>query len=459
MTLGRTGQGARIRATATIRRLSFSFSRILDPVYASPFTVPPSPDLIDAAKALSLPPDFSGRAGLLLCRSAKSGQDKCLTAAAPVDPGLPNTWSTLSPSQLWPTLAADALPDASIMNGRGEEIGIKALIDTIFADYPDRPADQGRESIERKKGEWRHAILKGLESPTVRVLDAFNRLRRAEPREDWTLVGTAEWWVGRPEAHDVKHAGTFISPQKSVKYLIDALLVGIPHEDARPIVTAAPEVPVLYEDEAIVVIDKPARLSSVPGVRETISAKSVLEATRGALRVVHRLDVDTSGLLVFAKTSEAEKALHAAFREGLALKRYVARLEGVPQKTAGTVTLPIAVNLLDRPRQCILSEAAGGKASLTDWELLRVDTMPDGTRKAIVNLWPETGRTHQLRIHCAHRDGLGMPIDGDSFYGSMGILAEAGTTRLCLHAAMLTFPHPTTGEVMSFEREAVFPLF
>lgn len=217
--------------------------------------------------------------------------------------------------------------------------------------------------------------------------------------------------------------------------------------------------PVLYIDDDIVVIDKPTRLASVPGVRETTSAKEILEKQFGPLRIVHRLDMDTSGVLLFARSLRAEKALHESFREGLAMKRYVARLEGVPEQMSGRIELPLTLNRLDRPRQCVLSEAEGGKPAVTDWELLRVETMPDGRRKALVSLWPETGRTHQLRVHCAHAAGIGLPIDGDSFYGSRGILAEEKTSRLCLHAAELTIPHPTTGIPVHFEAAEAFPKF
>ena len=182
-------------------------------------------------------------------------------------------------------------------------------------------------------------------------------------------------------------------------------------------------------------IDKPTRLASVPGVRETTSAKEILEKQFGPLRIVHRLDMDTSGVLLFARSLRAEKALHESFREGLAMKRYVARLEGVPEQMAGRIELPLALNRLDRPRQCVLSEAEGGKPAVTDWELLRVETMPDGRRKALVSLWPETGRTHQLRVHCAW---LGCPIRGDPQYGG----AESGGPGQQLCAVSIRFFHP-----------------
>lgn len=428
-------------------------------MYASPFTVPPSPELQIKAKAEVLPADFQGRAGVLLCRLTITGEERLLSALEPAPLEKHLKWNDLTPAMLWPALEEDRLPSSLLMTGKLKEIPIEAVLATIFAGYSNLPLDQGGAVWEKRKAQWRYAVARGLSSPTVVVLERFNRLRAAEPGKEWTLIGTAERWIGPSMPHEMKYDGTFVAPVTSVKYLINALLDGIPHEDDRPIVTADPALPVLFEDDAMIVIDKPARLASVPGVREAISAKSILEKTAGPLRVVHRLDTDTSGLLVFAKTLEAERILHESFRNGTVLKRYVARLEGVPDENSGSIDLPIALNSLDRPRQCVLSAQAGGKPSVTDWELIRIETPPDGRRKALVNLWPETGRTHQLRVHCAHAKGLDRPIDGDSFYDSQGILAEAGHTRLCLHAAALTFPHPTTGDVMTFETEPDFPIF
>ena len=270
-----------------------------------------------------------------------------------------------------------------------------------------------------------------------------------------------EWWVGESPAHEIRHDGAVYSPRAAAKLLFEALVEGIPYVGVEPHVSeeAVPEVPVLYVDDDIIVVNKPSRLASVPGVRETVSTLSILEKTYGPLRIVHRLDMDTSGVILFARNLESERALHEVFRSGLAMKRYEARLTGVPKATRGHITLPLALNRLDRPRQCVLLETETGKPSVTDWELLRIETNAKGVEKAIVSLWPETGRTHQLRVHCAHRQGIGLAIDGDSFYGPMGILAEVSWIRLCLHAAELTLPHPRTGVPVHFEAPADFPDF
>ena len=213
---------------------------------------------------------------------------------------------------------------------------------------------------------------------------------------------------------------------------------------------------ILYEDDDMLVINKPARLGSVPGVRETVSAKSILEKTHGELFVVHRLDLDTSGVLAFAKNKTALARMNDSFRGREAKKTYVARLEGELLSEAGDIALPLGLNWLDRPRQCVIPISCGGKEALTHYRL--IDTIQClGKSKAIVELGLETGRTHQLRLHCAK--GLGLPIDGDPFYGTMGLMAESGATRLCLHAKSLSFEHPNTGKTMLFEAPANFPEF
>lgn len=428
-------------------------------MYLSPFTEPPLPEVLSAVSEITLPAHFRGRAGLLLARSTTSGRCRLFSSTAPY-PDWRDVNDPKSPVEAYfPELARADVPMVTLTNGHGEQKTLGALLEDLFAAYPDKPLDQGGQTIEQRRRRWRWALADGIHNPTVFLLNAFNRLNARTPGQSYELVGTAEWWVGEAPAHEVKHAGTLIPPPSTTRPLISFLTDGIPHEVTRPIVSMAPAIPILYEDGDVIVINKPARLASVPGVRETLSAKSILERQHGLLRVVHRLDMDTSGILVFAKTAEAEKAMHASFRQGCALKRYVARLEGVPPSRSGTISLPLGVNLLDPPRQCVLPTTAGGKVSITDWELFDIQTMPNGRQKALVNLWPATGRTHQLRIHCAHRQGLGLPIDGDSFYGSGGLLAESGRTRLCLHAAALTFDHPSTGEVLHFECEPAFPLF
>ncbi len=421
------------------------------------FTTAPSQALQSARLNAPTPVGFVGRAGVLLVKDSEGNivpryAFEALSGAAA---GFVPHWEALNAEVLWPQRSEDAVPKALLTDGKGERFSLADFFTNLFADYPEKPWDQGGEALARRKARWREAISSALRSPAVQLLDAFNR------SDDTQAIALAEWWVGPSPQHEIRHDGTLYPPRSASKLLLSRLTEGLALERVQPLTDARcpPELPVIFEDEHIVLVNKPARLASVPGIRETVSAKSLLEATRGPLRVVHRLDMDTSGLIVFAKDTRSERRLHAAFRDGLALKRYVARLEREIEGGVRRIELPLALNLLDRPRQCVLPVAQGGKPCATDVELLSVETMPDGTRKSIVALYPQTGRTHQLRVHCAHAAGLNAPIDGDPFYGRLGLLGEARQTRLCLHAAALTFPHPETGQPMSFEVAPDFPRF
>ena len=184
---------------------------------------------------------------------------------------------------------------------------------------------------------------------------------------------------------------------------------------------------------------------SVPGKEDTTSIESLIKQrypqAEGPL-IVHRLDMDTSGLLVIALTKEAHKHLQAQFENRTVQKRYIALLEGHPSTLSGEINLPLCLNPLDRPRQMISYEH--GKTAITRYEVL---SQENGLTR--IALYPLTGRTHQLRVHVAHTEGLGCPIVGDALYGKEN-------KRLCLHAETLTFTHPITGKSMSFTKDADF---
>ena len=210
----------------------------------------------------------------------------------------------------------------------------------------------------------------------------------------------------------------------------------------------------------MVVVDKPARLASVPGGSETTSAREILERTRGELFVVHRLDMGTSGVLAFAKLLVSEKTISYDMLTGFTAEG-IARLEGLlegEERQQGSIALPIALHWFERPKQCVLPVSEGGREALTDYEVIGVEDTPEGL-KSLVALHPRTGRTHQLRVHCAHPEGLGLPIDGDPFYGTRGLLEETREHRLCLHAASLRITHPMTGRPLEITAPFDFPTF
>jgi tRNA pseudouridine32 synthase/23S rRNA pseudouridine746 synthase len=210
---------------------------------------------------------------------------------------------------------------------------------------------------------------------------------------------------------------------------------------------AADEPRTVFEDAYLVIVDKPIDLLSVPGrggaLRDSVQTRlrTRYPAATGPL-VVHRLDLETSGLLLAAKDEATHAALQAQFARREVDKRYIAWLAGDVRGERGTIELALRVDLDDRPRQ--IHDPVHGKSAITEWTVLaRADRR---TRVAFV---PRTGRTHQLRVHAAHPAGLAAPIVGDRLYG-------APADRLQLHAERLAFIHPRTGERIEVERPAPF---
>ena len=202
---------------------------------------------------------------------------------------------------------------------------------------------------------------------------------------------------------------------------------------------------IVFEDESIIVINKPADFLSVPG-------KSIDDSVYSRIRdmypdadgplLVHRLDMSTSGILLAAKNREAHRKLQDQFIRRKVSKRYVALLNGIVENDEGSIDLPLRVDLDDRPRQMVC--ATYGKSARTNYTVIE---RTNG--KTRVYFYPVTGRTHQLRVHSAHSLGLNCPIVGDDLYGLRG-------ERLCLHAESLTFKHPKSGEMMTFQIDPEF---
>lgn len=196
---------------------------------------------------------------------------------------------------------------------------------------------------------------------------------------------------------------------------------------------------ILYEDAAIIVVDKPAGLLTVPGKLENRQDCLItrLQAARWDALTVHRLDCDTSGVIIFARTKQAQGFLGQEFEQRRAQKTYIARLQGRLTPDSGTVDLPLGSDWDYRPRQKVDHER--GRPAVTDWEV--VDRTDSETR---VLLSPHTGRSHQLRVHML---ALGHPILGDQIYAPETL---ADHPRLMLHAWTLSLHHPTSGNRMTF---------
>ena len=260
----------------------------------------------------------------------------------------------------------------------------------------------------------------------------------------------------------------------------------------------------LYEDNSIIVAEKPSGMPSVPGLDGRISLQEILsyrmadqnESTPATIRAVHRLDMDTSGVMIFAKSDEAAVNLRRQFEEHAVRKTYMARVSagtdipsgersaetvlspwpqgagpttkeweglslptvprtGSPKTGKYAIDLPLSPDYDERPRQKV--DFRQGKPAHTEYEIVRINE--DGTADLL--LYPHTGRTHQLRVHCAHHLGLGRPIVGDLLYGghslcgcntgnSIATSTKGLPDRLCLHALSITFRHPETGQELTF---------
>ncbi|MBW4981735.1 RluA family pseudouridine synthase [Mameliella sp. CS4] len=205
------------------------------------------------------------------------------------------------------------------------------------------------------------------------------------------------------------------------------------------------EIPVLYEDADLLVVDKPAGLLSVPGKGEDLQdcLLSRLERAFPTVRLVHRLDRDTSGVMIFALTPHAQRHLGNQFETRKTKKTYLARLHGHLEPATGEVDLPLIVDWPNRPRQMVCHET--GKPALTGWKVLK-----SGEGETRVRLFPHTGRSHQLRVHTL---ALGHPILGDTLYAPE---TADQYPRMMLHAEELRVNHPESGKGMKFRAPAPF---
>lgn len=199
----------------------------------------------------------------------------------------------------------------------------------------------------------------------------------------------------------------------------------------------------IHIDEHLIVLDKPAGLLAVPGRTEPDCLAARVIAVWPDARVVHRLDMATSGLFVMARGAAAQRVLSAAFAARRVHKTYVAVVQGLLAEDAGSVDLPLGADWPNRPRQRV--DALHGRPALTHYRVLARDTAAGTTRLA---LEPVTGRSHQLRVHLF---ALGHPIVGDALYG-----APAAGGRMRLHASALVLPHPAHGGEIRFESSPPF---
>ena len=256
------------------------------------------------------------------------------------------------------------------------------------------------------------------------------------------------WWGESPKEEIRHHLHFYPACNGKCKPILQWMLPASTFEPAAVDLSLYNKVETLYEDREIAVIHKPEGLLSVPGkdaAQPSVYAlmRSKYPEATGPL-IVHRLDMSTSGVMMIAKTEFAYHRLQKAFLNHQIQKKYVAIISGkdIPEK--GIISLPLMPDYLDRPRQIVDHEQ--GKEAITEYEVLE----PVDDTHLRIALYPKTGRTHQLRVHCAHQEGLNAPILGDPLYGN------EKAARLHLHAEEITFEHPLTGKKMTITRKADF---
>lgn len=267
-------------------------------------------------------------------------------------------------------------------------------------------------------------------------------------QQNLTPVAMAEFWWGAPPKSAIRqHKNYYPSCYSKCQPILTHMLKGLDVEENPLLLNPAlgKDLTIVYQDADLLVVNKPAEFLSVPGknIEDSVylRIKTQFPQASGPL-IVHRLDMSTSGLLIIALNKRAHKALQKQFIERTIEKRYVALVSGNVTTDSGTIELPLRLDFDDKPRQMVCYQH--GKPALTTWRVL--ERKNNTTR---LHLFPKTGRTHQLRVHCAHQDGLNLPIVGDDHYGHK---AE----RLHLHAEYLSLTHPINHKQLEFEVAADF---
>ena len=336
--------------------------------------------------------------------------------------------SPLTSKQLSQELQTWLFHQYQLLNARGE---VKDLVD-IWQEYYNRPK-----------------LLQKYPLPPGGTGDCCApKLLQYAYQQGLNPLCMAEFWWGAATKTELRqHLNYYPACRGKCKPILTWMLQGLDVDpDPETLSLQQMELPVVYEDEWLLVVNKPSGLLSVPGRIGQYSVETIMQERYPDSMVVHRLDMGTSGLLIVAKTQDVYRALQEQFVKHQIRKKYLAVLEmnhssfniqhsTLPAK--GRISLPLRPDPMNRPRQVV--DLEHGKRAVTDYEFLS---------DRVVALWPQTGRTHQLRIHCAHPDGLGCPIVGDELYGTR----QQGQ-RLMLHAAELWFRHPVTLEEIHLEKD------
>ena len=315
-----------------------------------------------------------------------------------------------------------------------------ALQQKLFAEY----------SFLNKKGERKSLDALFNENPPAGAGEcAAPKLLHYAFQYNLQPVCMAEFWWGTSPNTEVRKHKTFYPAcnSKCKPILMNHMLKGLLMDENKLQQNPAEgkSIEIIYEDEVMLVITKPAEFLSVPGkkIKDSVyeRIKTLYPEATGPL-IVHRLDMSTSGLMLIAKNDETYIALQKQFINRTVKKRYVALLDGIVKQPEGEISLPLRVDLNDRPRQLVCYEH--GKNAVTRYKVIKIKN-----KKTLIYFYPLTGRTHQLRVHAAHKSGLNVPIVGDDLYGEKA-------NRLHLHAEKIEFTHPVSKESMIFCVDAKF---
>ncbi|MGE8423804.1 MAG: pseudouridine synthase, partial [Sphingobacterium siyangense] len=320
------------------------------------------------------------------------------------------------------------------------------LLSTITALKEERKMRSG--NLQKQLFEqYNFRNAKGQHKNVVGIFDEFDRTTPpagsgecAAPKllqyayeNQLTPLALAEFWWGCSPASEIRrHKNYYPACRKKCEPILGYMLEGLV-VDPNPMqqeMTLDIALPQIYEDEDIIIINKPAEFLSVPGiyVKDSVYNRILQRYPNAGPIIIHRLDMSTSGLLVVAKNKEAHKFIQDQFIQHTIKKTYIALLDGIIEAASGMIDLPLRVDLDDRPRQMVCYTY--GKPAQTKWEKIAI-----ANNQTRVRFYPLTGRTHQLRMHAVHPNGLNTPIVGDDLYGRKA-------NRLHLHAASITFIHP-----------------
>ena len=418
-------------------------------MFTYPFRYAPSPETVEAAKALAARIDASPRLrsifsegkmlgvlltdrGVLNAFSGLAGGLSVLEDFVPpiFDYGVPDGYFRRREAEI------SAMPDG-IAKGRESA----QLQDWLFDQYKVLNANGEQLSVKRI------FARRGLVPPGGTGDCAAPKLLQYAYLHGMKPLAMGEFWYGASHSSEVREHGHFYPAcfgkcGPLLSFMMEGLDVE-PNPLDREYEGREPAV--LHADSSIIVVDKPAGMLSVPGRNGIGSLLDWLAERYGEVHSCHRLDMDTSGIMVYARNIPCKAALEAQFAGREVSKTYRARLSAgsspFRRSASGTIALPLSPDYYDRPRQIV--DKSSGKPAISEYKILEM--LPDGEIDIVFH--PLTGRTHQLRVHAAHPSGLGRPIKGDLLYG--GTPAD----RLYLHAESLSFAHPASGVKLTFRTE------